>query len=122
MYFLYFQLAAQSQELYEHNLSLQEQKEALEKLASTEHLQGSQRLLRELSACVKDLHSLVQVCEHTMEGEEPNVSALLGLRCKLSVMNLKKDYFHVFPLIINSQHSQYSTCITIASTTSAFDL
>ncbi|XP_072036459.1 centrosomal protein of 85 kDa-like [Amphiura filiformis] len=73
-------LAAQSQELYEHNLSLEEQKETLEKLSSTEHLKGSQRLLREISGCVKDLQSLVEICEHTVEGEEPNVSALLGLR------------------------------------------
>ncbi|XP_038078379.1 centrosomal protein of 85 kDa-like isoform X2 [Patiria miniata] len=73
-------LAKQSQELYEHNLDVQERNQALEKIASSDVIQSSHRLIKELGECVAELHGLVQVCTQTAEGQEPNVSVLLRFR------------------------------------------
>ncbi|XP_022107234.1 centrosomal protein of 85 kDa-like isoform X2 [Acanthaster planci] len=73
-------LAKQSQELYEHNLDVQERNQALERMASSDVVQASRRLVEELGECVAELHGLIQVCTQTAEGQEPNVSVLLRFR------------------------------------------
>lgn len=86
-----FQLSAQNQELMEQNLTLQEQ------LSDPEHRSSSQassalqpagarltqRLHVEIASCLSDLRSLCSILTQRAQGQDPNLSLLLGLTCKL---------------------------------------
>ena len=80
--FVILQLATQSQELYDHNLSLQENVHTLEKAAASDRSRLTTQLVKELTMCVQELQQLVELCSQRAEGQEPNVSLLLGFRCK----------------------------------------
>eukprot|EP00057_Strongylocentrotus_purpuratus_P012370 XP_011666844.1 PREDICTED: centrosomal protein of 85 kDa [Strongylocentrotus purpuratus] len=73
-------LASQSQELYGHNLSLQESVQGLEKQVSSDKARFTGQLVKELSLCVQELQRLVELINQRAEGQEPNVSLLLGFR------------------------------------------
>ena len=80
--YVFPQLATQSQELYDHNLSLQESVHTLEKAAVSDRSRLTAQLVKELTMCVQELQQLVELCSQRAEGQEPNVSLLLGFRCK----------------------------------------
>ena len=48
--------------------------------SSTDQQRLEKKLIRELGTCVKELKSLVQVCVQRAEGQDPNISVLLGVR------------------------------------------
>ena len=75
-------MATQSQELYDHNLSLQESVHTLEKAATSDRSRLTAQLVKELTMCVQELQQLVELCSQRAEGQELNVSLLLGFRCK----------------------------------------
>nr|XP_054753455.1 centrosomal protein of 85 kDa-like [Lytechinus pictus] len=74
------ELASQSQELYGHNLSLQESVQNLERQVSSDKARCTSQLVKELSQCVQELQRLVELINQRAEGQEPNVSLLLGFR------------------------------------------
>ncbi|XP_071955776.1 centrosomal protein of 85 kDa-like isoform X2 [Antedon mediterranea] len=80
------QLAAQSQEMYEHNLNLTEKCQKLEKTVCQDYLECSQQLLVEISACVADLQCLVHILVEQAEGKEPDMSMLLGVKALPSML------------------------------------
>ncbi|KAM3613735.1 uncharacterized protein V6R79_004451 [Siganus canaliculatus] len=81
------ELSAQNQELMEQNLTLQEQmgdqdqrssSQASSALPPTEtHL--TQRLHQEIASCLSDLRSLCSILTQRAQGQDPNLSLLLGL-------------------------------------------
>ncbi|XP_033112641.1 centrosomal protein of 85 kDa-like isoform X2 [Anneissia japonica] len=85
------QLAAQSQEMYEHNLNLTEKCQELEKAVSQDYIEYSQQLLLEISACVTDLQCLVHILVEQAEGKEPNMSMLLGVKSLPSMLDSDGD-------------------------------
>ena len=79
-----FQLGSQNQDLMSKNLLLQDRIKDLEKQHSAEAVKLQQWLMRELSVCFAELESLVQVCMQRAEGQDPNISVLLGPKRKFS--------------------------------------
>ncbi|XP_069138029.1 centrosomal protein of 85 kDa-like isoform X1 [Argopecten irradians] len=74
------QLQTQNQELLDQNLTMREQIKHYEQ----QHCEDNQRLQRqfttELGICFSELQALVQICVQRAEGQDPNMSALLGVR------------------------------------------
>lgn len=100
-----FQLSVQNQELMEQNLTLQEQMNDPEQKSTSQassalqpagaHL--TQRLHLEIASCLSDLRSLCSILTQRAQGQDPNLSLLLGLTCKYCVMfsccNIVLKYF-----------------------------
>ncbi len=64
------------------NLELQDRLKELEKRHSSEVQSLERCILREMCACFAELESLVQVCAQCAEGQDPNISVLLGPKRK----------------------------------------
>ncbi|MEQ2178303.1 hypothetical protein GOODEAATRI_012626 [Goodea atripinnis] len=87
------ELSAQNQELIEQNLTLQEQMSDPEQMISNQASSGlqpagahlTQRLHSEIASCLSDLRSLCSILTQRARGQDPNLSLLLGLTCKLSL-------------------------------------
>ncbi len=73
-----FQLGSQNQDLMSKNLELLERVKELEKQHSAEAVRLQQWLQRELGVCFAELDALVHVCLQRAEGQDPNISVLLG--------------------------------------------
>lgn len=89
-----FQLSAQNQELMEQKLTLQEQMSDEQKSTSqaSSALQPAgarltQRLHLEIASCLGDLRSLCSILTQRAQGQDPNLSLLLGLACKYSLFS-----------------------------------
>lgn len=86
-----FQLSGQNQELMEQNLTLQEQMSDHGQQSSSQAscaLQPAgarltQKLHIEIASCLSDLRSLCSILTQRAQGQDPNLSLLLGLACKL---------------------------------------
>lgn len=86
-----FQLSGQNQELMEQNLTLQEQMSDQGQQSSSQAscaLQPAgarltQKLHIEIASCLSDLRSLCSILTQRAQGQDPNLSLLLGLACKL---------------------------------------
>lgn len=86
-----FQLSGQNQELMEQNLTLQEQMSDQGQQSSSQascSLQPAgarltQKLHIEIASCLSDLRSLCSILTQRAQGQDPNLSVLLGLACKL---------------------------------------
>ena len=79
-----FQLNTQHQDLLEKNFSLEEHLRELEKQLTGESRKLEQRLTKEMTVCFTELQSLVQVCVERAEGQDPNISVLLGVKGMIS--------------------------------------
>ncbi|KAE8288606.1 Centrosomal protein of 85 kDa [Larimichthys crocea] len=94
------ELSAQNQELMEQNLTLQEQ------LSDPEHRSSSQassalqpagarltqRLHVEIASCLSDLRSLCSILTQRAQGQDPNLSLLLGLTSPPLVTEQAEDW------------------------------
>lgn len=91
-----FQLSSQNQELMEQNLTLQEQMADPEQRSANQAssvLQPAgarltQRLHAEIASCLSDLRSLCSILTQRAQGQDPNLSLLLGLTCKHQYLKL----------------------------------
>ena len=61
-------------------MMLKEKQRELEMHISGEAHKLEHRLVKEMSACFAELQSLVQICMQRAEGQDPNISVLLGLK------------------------------------------
>lgn len=85
-----FQLSAQNQELMEQNLTLQEQMSDPEQRSTSQASSAlqpagarlTQRLHVEIASCLSELRSLCSILTQRAQGQDPNLSLLLGLTCK----------------------------------------
>lgn len=85
-----FQLSAQNQELMEQNLILKEQMSDQEQRSTSQassalHPAGArltQKLHVEIASCLSDLRSLCSILTQRAQGQDPNLSLLLGLASK----------------------------------------
>lgn len=85
-----FQLSGQNQELMEQNLTLQEQMSDQEQQSTSQASSAlqpagarlTQRLHLEIASCLSDLRSLCSILTQRAQGQDPNLSVLLGLACK----------------------------------------
>ncbi|KAL5011065.1 hypothetical protein ScPMuIL_013370 [Solemya velum] len=80
-------LGSQNQDLLEQNLIMKEKIGQMEQQFSAENSKLQRHLMVELNACFLELQSLVQICIQKAEGQDPNMSALLGVRASLSSHN-----------------------------------
>lgn len=83
------QLSVQNQDLIEKNLTLQEQLRQAELTAQplpAETARLAQELHCELASCLQDLQSVYSIVTQRAQGKDPNLSLLLGIRCKYAVM------------------------------------
>ena len=64
----------------EQRLSLADEVKSLKASNTAEQQKLESALLKELSICFTDLQSLVQICVQRSQGQEPNLSELLGVR------------------------------------------
>lgn len=85
-----FQLSGQNQELMEQNLTLQEQMSDQDQQSTSQASSAlqpagarlTQRLHVEIASCLSDLRSLCSILTQRAQGQDPNLSVLLGLACK----------------------------------------
>lgn len=85
-----FQLSSQNQELMEQNLNLQEQMSDPEQRSTSQASSAlqpagarlTQRLHVEIASCLSELRSLCSILTQRAQGQDPNLSLLLGLTCK----------------------------------------
>lgn len=88
------ELSAQNQELMEQNLTLQEQRCSDQASCHVQpagtHL--TQRLHAEIASCLSDLRSLCSILTQRAQGQDPNLSLLLGLTCSSTVTEQDEDW------------------------------
>ena len=72
----------------EQLLIVKEELKKFEHLASDDNIKLQKKFTREMSACYTELQSLVQVCVQRAEGKDPNMSMLLGIKCKYIIMQM----------------------------------
>lgn len=85
-----FQLSVQNQELMEQNLTLQEQMSDGEEKSTSQASSAlqpagarlTQKLHIEIASCLSDMRSLCSILTQRAQGQDPNLSLLLGLTCK----------------------------------------
>lgn len=85
-----FQLSAQNQELMEQNLILKEQMSDQEQRSTSQASSAlqpagarlTQKLHVEIASCLSDLRSLCSILTQRAQGQDPNLSLLLGLASK----------------------------------------
>lgn len=94
------ELSAQNQELMEQNLTLQEQMNDTE-LRGTSQASSTlqpasarltQRLHTEIASCLSDLRSLCSILTQRAQGQDPNLSLLLGLQTPTPVSEQDEDW------------------------------
>lgn len=81
----FVQLSVQNQDLIEKNLTLQErlrQAELITQPLPAETARLTQELHSELASCLQDLQSVYSIVTQRAQGKDPNLSLLLGIRCK----------------------------------------
>uniref|UniRef100_A0A3Q1EA10 Centrosomal protein 85 n=1 Tax=Acanthochromis polyacanthus TaxID=80966 RepID=A0A3Q1EA10_9TELE len=96
------ELSAQNQELMEQNLTLQEQMSDPEQRSSNQAssvLQPAgarltQRLHVEIASCLSDLRSLCSILTQRAQGQDPNLSLLLGLTAPPAVAEQDEDWMN----------------------------
>uniref|UniRef100_A0A3Q1E914 Centrosomal protein 85 n=1 Tax=Acanthochromis polyacanthus TaxID=80966 RepID=A0A3Q1E914_9TELE len=96
------ELSAQNQELMEQNLTLQEQMSDPEQRSSNQAssvLQPAgarltQRLHVEIASCLSDLRSLCSILTQRAQGQDPNLSLLLGLTSPPAVAEQDEDWMN----------------------------
>ncbi|XP_051922649.1 centrosomal protein of 85 kDa isoform X2 [Hippocampus zosterae] len=94
------ELSTQNQELMEQNLTLQEQISESEQKSTNEassSLQATgarltQRLHKELASCLCDLRSLCSILTQRAQGQDPNLSLLLGLMSPVAMAEHDEDW------------------------------
>ncbi|XP_061176521.1 centrosomal protein of 85 kDa-like [Saccostrea echinata] len=74
------ELSSKNQDLMEQILIIREQLKTLEEQVADENQKIQRQFTQELSMCYHELQSLVQVCVQRAEGNDPNMSLLLGVR------------------------------------------
>ncbi|KAM6910223.1 centrosomal protein of 85 kDa [Xenentodon cancila] len=94
------ELSAQNQELMEQNLTLQERMNDPEQRSTNQacsvlqpagaHL--TQRLHLEIASCLSDLRSLCSILTQRAQGQDPNLSLLLGLTSPPAVAEQNEDW------------------------------
>ncbi|XP_077455192.1 centrosomal protein of 85 kDa [Stigmatopora argus] len=93
------ELSSQNQDLMDQNLTLQEQMSELEQKSPNEAsstLQPSgarltQGLHKELTSCLSDLRSLCSILTQRAQGQNPNLSLLLGLTAPIPTGEIDED-------------------------------
>ncbi|XP_057690926.1 centrosomal protein of 85 kDa isoform X2 [Corythoichthys intestinalis] len=93
------ELSSQNQDLMDQNLTLQEQMSELEQNRPNEassNLQPAgarltQGLHKELASCLSDLRSLCSILTQRAQGQNPNLSLLLGLTAPLPMAEIDED-------------------------------
>ncbi|KAI4811795.1 hypothetical protein KUCAC02_014669 [Chaenocephalus aceratus] len=96
------ELSAQNQELMEKNLTLQEQMGDPEQRSSSQASPPLQpagarlthRLHAEMNSCLSDLRSLCSILTQRAQGQDPNISLLLGLTSPPPVTQLDEDWMN----------------------------
>ncbi|KAM7420466.1 hypothetical protein PAMA_014945 [Pampus argenteus] len=94
------ELSAQNQELMEQNLTLQEQMSDPEQRSSNQASSAlqpagarlTQRLHLEIASCLSDLRSLCSILTQRAQGQDPNLSLLLGLTSPPPVAGQDEDW------------------------------
>lgn len=90
-------MGSKNQDLMEQILIIREQLKTLEEQAADENQKIQRHFTQELSLCYHELQSLVQVCVQRAEGNDPNMSLLLGVRgewwCTYEIMYFMCTYF-----------------------------
>eukprot|EP00795_Rhopilema_esculentum_P017750 gene17750-9422_t len=74
------QFADKSQDLMRENISLKDLLQEFEKLTSSEVQQAHHQVHKELASCVSEIQYLIDLCSQIAEGQDPNISALLGIK------------------------------------------
>ncbi|OWF52460.1 centrosomal protein of 85 kDa-like [Mizuhopecten yessoensis] len=74
------QLQSQNQELLDQNLTMREHIKHLEQQHSDDNQRLQRQFTTELGICFSELQALVQICVQRAEGQDPNMSDLLGVR------------------------------------------
>uniref|UniRef100_K1RI83 Coiled-coil domain-containing protein 21 n=1 Tax=Magallana gigas TaxID=29159 RepID=K1RI83_MAGGI len=74
------EMESKNQDLMEQILIIREQLKTLEEQMADENQKIQRQFTQELSMCYHELQSLVQVCVQRAEGNDPNMSLLLGVR------------------------------------------
>ncbi|XP_076076468.1 centrosomal protein of 85 kDa-like isoform X1 [Mytilus galloprovincialis] len=74
------ELGCKNQDLMEQNLIIREQLKHLEYLSTDETQKLQRRFTQEMGLCFSELQSLVNICMQRAEGQDPNMSMLLGVR------------------------------------------
>uniref|UniRef100_A0A7N6FA20 Centrosomal protein of 85 kDa-like CC4 coiled-coil domain-containing protein n=1 Tax=Anabas testudineus TaxID=64144 RepID=A0A7N6FA20_ANATE len=88
------ELSAQNQELMEQNLTLQEQKSTSQASSALQPAGArlTQRLHLEIASCLSDLRSLCSILTQRAQGQDPNLSLLLGLTSPQPVAGQEEDW------------------------------
>nr|XP_046254400.1 centrosomal protein of 85 kDa [Scatophagus argus]XP_046254401.1 centrosomal protein of 85 kDa [Scatophagus argus] len=94
------ELSAQNQELMEQNLTLQEQMSDQEPRSTSQASSAlqpagarlTQRLHMEIASCLSDLRSLCSILTQRAQGQDPNLSLLLGLTSPPQVTEQEEDW------------------------------
>ncbi len=87
------QLGARNQELLEQSLVVREQVRHMEASSSDKTVALSRRLITQLSLCFSELQALVQVCSQRAEGQDPDISVLLGVNSEYSrVLRVHEEF------------------------------
>jgi len=73
------QLSREHQRLTQHCLDLEDELSELRQQNSAELVSLERQLLSEMSICVLELDAIVNVCVQSANGEEPNLSSILGM-------------------------------------------
>uniref|UniRef100_A0AAQ4QQX0 Centrosomal protein of 85 kDa-like CC4 coiled-coil domain-containing protein n=1 Tax=Gasterosteus aculeatus aculeatus TaxID=481459 RepID=A0AAQ4QQX0_GASAC len=96
------ELSAQNQELMEQNLTLREQMSEPEQKSTNQASSGlqpagtrlTQRLHVEIASCLGDLRSLCSILTQRAQGQDPNLSLLLGLTSPPPVAEQTEDWMN----------------------------
>lgn len=64
----------------EQNLIIKEQLKHLEYLTTDETQKLQRQFTQEMGLCFSELQSLIKICMQRAEGQDPNMSMLLGVR------------------------------------------
>ncbi|XP_068179355.1 centrosomal protein of 85 kDa [Antennarius striatus] len=94
------ELSVQNQELMEQNLTLQEQMSDQEQKNTSQASSAlqpagtrlTQRLHVEIASCLSDLRSLCSILTQRAQGQDPNLSLLLGLTSPTSIPEQAEDW------------------------------
>ena len=79
-YYGLLQLGSEKQDLVEQTLILKEHLQHFEAQLADDSVRLQRRLMVELGLCFSNLQSLVQICMQRVNGEQPNMSILLGIK------------------------------------------
>ena len=76
------QVSGANQDLVETNINLQDRVKDTERHVGGDIHKVEKRLIADMSLCFSELNNLVNVCVQRAEGQDPNISALLGVKCE----------------------------------------